>query len=254
MADVFSGSPPKPKTSQLLDSMSVSNVNHVYKFGRNPDMDNNSEPEDVWSFGGLYTFMTSAQSLFISSSSASDTQDIILQGLDNDWNFQSVSVTLSGQTKTPISGTWLRVFRAFNNGSTNTQGTIYIYEDTTPSGGVPGDSFIRAGFSTESQQTQMAIYSVAADRTAYLHNFIANIYREGGDSALRFQLLIRPFGGVFREQGQYSVNTQGTSTFDYTFPYPLKINPKSDILFRCLEVENNNTALSINFDLSEILK
>ena len=255
MADVFSGSPPKPKSTQILDSMSVTNLRNTNKFGRNGDIDGTSTPEDIWSFGGLYTFMTSAQPLFISSSDNTDTQEIIVEGLDTDWNFQSIGVTLAGQTKTAISGTWIRVFRAYNNGSTDTQGIVYIYEDTTPVAGVPTASFVRGVIEIEAQQTQMALYSISADRIAYLHNFIVNIFvPSGGDSSARFQILIRPFGGVFREIGQFVLNTGGTSTFDYAFPLPIKIQPKSDILFRCIEVTNNNTALSVNFDLSEILK
>jgi hypothetical protein len=50
----------------------------IHKFGANFDIDNNSEPETVWTAGGLYPWsaLNTAQVLYLLSDDAADTGSI----------------------------------------------------------------------------------------------------------------------------------------------------------------------------------
>lgn len=252
MADFYSGKATQPKTDVLLDAIGNSNLTFINKFGYNGEIDTGSDPEDVWSFGGLYTFISSPVPLFISSSNNADNQEITVSGLDENWLPQTQVVTLTGQAKAPIPGTWLRIFRAYNSDSTSFAGRIYIYEDTTPVLGVPTASFVRASIETNAQQTQMALYTIPANKTGYISAIIANVYNAGNaDSSALMQMLIRTEGGVFRDIFRFALNSTGSSTNTYEYHFPVKFPAKTDIIFRVLEVNKNDTAVSINFQIVE---
>lgn len=252
MADFYSGKATQPKTDYLFDAIGNTNLTFINKFGYNGDIDSSTDPEDVWSFGGLYTFISSPVPLFISSSNNADNQEITVSGLDENWLPQTQVVTLTGQTKAPIPGTWLRVHRALNSDSTSFAGRIYIYEDTTPVVGVPTASFVRAVIETNAQQTQMALYTIPANKTGYISSIIANVYNAGNaDSSALMQMLIRKEGGVFRDIFRFALNSTGSSTNTYEYQFPVKFPPKTDIIFRVLEVNKNDTAISINFQIVE---
>jgi len=74
------------------------------KFGRNTDIDIATDPEDVWNMGGVQTFMTIAEPLYVSSSAAANDDDQIIrhQGLDENWDLQEVSVTPNNRTAVVI--------------------------------------------------------------------------------------------------------------------------------------------------------
>ncbi len=252
MAGVFSGSSPKPKTPALLDSIGVSNLNLINNFGFNGEIDTATDPEDVWSYGGLYTFISSPVPLFISSSDNTDTQIITVSGLDENWLPQTQTVTLVGQTKTPIAGTWMRIGRALNSDATEFAGRVYIYEDTTPVAGVPTSSFLRGVIETDAQQTQMAIYTIPDDINGYIPSIIANIYNAGNaDASALIQMRVRFEGGVFRDIFRFSLNSTGSSTNTYSFLFPFKFPPKTDIVFRVIEVSKDDTAITIYFQIAE---
>lgn len=252
MPNFYTGQSALPKSPSLLDSMSFSNLNLINTFGYNSKIDTTTSPEDVWSYGGIYTFITSPIPLFISSSDNTDTQIITVSGLDENWLTQTQTVTLSGQTKTPIAGTWMRIDRAFNSDSTEFAGRVYIYNDTTPVAGVPSASFVRGVIEPDVQQTQMALYTIPNNVNGYIPTIIANIYNAGNaDSSALIQMRVRFEGGVFRDIFRLSLNTTGSSTNTYSFLFPIKFPPKTDIIFRVIEVSKNDTAVSINFQIVE---
>lgn len=252
MSGFYSGKAIQPKSDVLFDAIGNTNLTFINQVGNNGDIDTDSDPEDVWSYGGLYTFILSPVPLFISSSDNTDTQIITVSGLDENWLPQTQVITLTGQTKAPILGTWMRIDRAFNSDATEFAGRVYIYEDTTPVAGVPTASFVRGVIETDSQQTQMALYTIPANKTGYISAIIANVYNAGNaDASALIQMRVRFEGGVFRDIFRLSLNTTGSSTNTYTFLFPDKFPPKTDIIFRVLEVNKNNTAVAINFQIVE---
>jgi hypothetical protein len=234
----------------------VVNYSEVLKFGRNPEIDT-ANAADIWTMGSAatgrqqytYTFMSSAAALYISSSNATDTQVYEVQGLDADWTLQTATVTAAGQTKTAITGTWIRVFRVRNSGTTNNAGSVYIYEDDTPTAGVPATkSKIKAHIEIGQNQTLMAIYSIPANTTAYLYSFYASMNRSVSTGGADMFLYVRPFGGVFQVKYVLGTIGAGSGLFQHEYQIPLEIEPKSDIKVRA-EVNANDTDISAGFDL-----
>ena len=95
--------------------------------------------EDIWDYGGDYTDSTAAVAHYISSSNAGDTEVIKVDYLDENWDQQTINVTLDGQNKTRIgtTETMIRIQGAKNAGSADLLGDVYIYEDDTLTAGVP---------------------------------------------------------------------------------------------------------------------
>lgn len=58
----------------------VPKVSYVNKFGRNPDIDTGSDPEDIWDGGGIYVPPTQARTHDIASSSAQDAGTVLSSG------------------------------------------------------------------------------------------------------------------------------------------------------------------------------
>jgi hypothetical protein len=74
----------------------------VHKFGFNSSIDTNLAT--VWLQGGLYSYLSSASTLYISSSSTADTgagtgaRTVTVSGLDNNYDQKVETVTLNGQS------------------------------------------------------------------------------------------------------------------------------------------------------------
>lgn len=223
----------------------------VQKFGRNFDIDTATDPEDCASQGGTYTYLASGQTLYASSSNAGDGQQVTVEGLSGGWNEQNKTVTLNGQNQVAIDGTWIRMFRAWNDDSTDLAGDIYIAETDTLTGGVPDTaSKIKAKINIGFAQTLMALYSVPLAKTAYILGWYSSI--EGASPAgLRAanSLRVREFGKVFRVKNTHSLFDNGTSYIYHAFrafpPYPAK----SDIVITVDQVTANGADIAGGFDI-----
>ena len=93
--------------------------------------------------GNTYVYPTTASVMKVSSSSANDTsagtgaRTILVVGLDANYNSQSETVTLSGQTAVNTVNSYLRITytELLSTGSGNAQaGTIYIGTGTVTAG------------------------------------------------------------------------------------------------------------------------
>lgn len=214
MAEKFTGNGEQPSTSLLKDAIGYSNVKVIHKFGRNPDVDKSTTPEDVWEYGGEYTYPTTAAINYISSDDNTDNQIITVEGLDADWNEQKITITLNGQTKTQIGTgeTWIRVFRAYNSDSTKFAGTIYLYEDDTIISGVPQTTTkVKATIDTLHQQTFLAMYSIPSGFTGYIDNIVISVNRgsSSGTKEADISMCVREFGGVFRSKNMMGLSNVG---------------------------------------------
>jgi len=83
--------------------------------GLSPNISASTATGVIWALGGEYPYPTSAQTLEVLSSSASDSAAgagarlIFIQGLDANWAKQIAVVATNGVTPVTASGTWLRV-------------------------------------------------------------------------------------------------------------------------------------------------
>ena len=222
----------------------VAGASSVYKFGYNPDV--NGTEETIWSQGGDVVWPATAFTAFISSSSTADTsagtgaQTVTVEGLDENYAAQSVTVNMNGQTQVQIGDAsgWIRINRAFvavaGSGGT-AAGTVYIAA-TGVSSGVPTGTIYAS--ITDGNQTQMAVYTVPASHTLYLDDLIFTAAISQANNYATVKLNTKDFGSnVFRTK---FINVLQSNELVINFVFPLAIPEKTDIECRAVTSNTNN--------------
>lgn len=237
----------------------IDGVRVVHKFGLAESIDTADGVVDIWDgvaadVGGKITpynwIDDGAIDLQISSSSALDVgTEISGQGLDANWDLAEGSVILNGQTPVPIGLQRNRIFRAFNSGPTEHAGVIYVSDlGTATTLGIPDDSSkVRLIIHPESQQTQMALYTVPRGHEMYITHGWANVARVGPSTGQAgVYIFRRTFGGVFRIVHTLNISVAGSSGDHRPYFLPIKFEEKEDIIYRA-EVTANGMAVSAGF-------
>jgi hypothetical protein len=210
----------------------------MLKFGRNPDIDTGAA-EDVWEGGGLYTFDTTAQSLEILSSSASDAaagtgaRIVSLIGLDENYAVKNELVSLDGTTAVAVPGTWIRVHRC----SVQTAGSNEANVGTLTVR-IAGGGATRLVVGAGNGQTLMAIYTIPAATTGYLYHYYVTGNSTPTAPTMDISLWTRSSTGVRNLKHQQSVTAGAELT--YTFAAPFKITEKTDVWLRVTSSVNNS--------------
>lgn len=229
---------------------SISGYQSINQFGRNTDIDADTDPEDIWTYGGTYTYNDTPLIQYISSSDATDIGiTITVEGLDENWNEQIVEVILNGQNQTQIgtTETFVRVYRAFTSGDTAFNGNVLIYDSTVVSVnlGVPSPiTSIKAEIKQEDQQTFMTHYTVPANHTGFIIRKCLSLNDSQSSTVSVMDLRVREFGSVFRSNELDSIQNNGQSAIEYTFPAPFQIPEKSDVKLVCRETTSNNADIT----------
>lgn len=153
----------------------------VTALGNNPDVDLATLPEDVWSGGGLYPWMTASTSLEIVSTSVNDAaagtgaRTVLIQGLDINYVEVSQTVTLNGTTPVAIPTQLFRINSALimsaGSGKVNA-GDINIRD--------AGAGTVRAIIPLGYGITRQSVYTVPAGHTLSIHSQFFNNIRSGG--------------------------------------------------------------------------
>ena len=216
----------------------------VYKFGYNPDI--NGTEETVWSQGGNVVWSDAACTALISSSSTADTgagtgaQTVTVEGLDENYVAQSVTVTMNGQTQVQIGDAsgWIRINRAFvataGSGST-AAGTVNIAASGVSCGVPTGTVYASIA---DGNQTQMAVYTVPASHTLYLDDLIFTAAISQANNYATVKLNTKDFGSnVFRTK---FINVLQSNELIIDFEFPLAIPEKTDIECRAVTSNTNN--------------
>jgi len=227
---------PTPNVYLDIARDAISNSKIVHKFGANFDIDQTTDPESVWTGGGLYPWsaLTSAQTIYCLSTSGSDTAVLTLEGLDADYNEVTESVTLTGTSAVAATTSFLRVFRM-------------TYEDGANAGDITARTVSASGtivaqIDTGYAQTLMAVYTVPAGFTGYLVTLDATIDANKNCQVMMYHRLA---GKPFR----IAHVAETTGHYRYDFNAPLRIPEKTDIDIQVTEVSSNNTRVTANFDL-----
>jgi hypothetical protein len=218
----------------------------VHKFGRVTGV-GTSVPNDVWDIGGTYQFPTTACAVNVESSASSDAsanegaKTVQLFGLDGDYNEISEIVSLGGRDVVQSSGSYLRLHRmkVLTAGSmTEAQGNISASHLVT--GKI---AQINQGFN----QTLMAIYTVPASKTGFLHTWTASVDRDGSTTAKGgdIKLQFREFGSVFQTKDILGLLN---SSRERDYHIPIKIPEKTDIKTQA-SAAGIGTAFSCTFDI-----
>ena len=119
----------------------------IFKFGFNPDIDDSLET--VWAEGGLYSYLSSATVLKVSSSSTADdegstgAETVELFGLDDNYNEIIEVITLDGQTSVDTTKEYLRINRMIvrSAGSSGTNAGVIYAGTGTVTAGVPANKY-----------------------------------------------------------------------------------------------------------------
>ncbi len=220
----------------------------VNKFGGNDDVDAGDTPVDIWSFGGAYTFSTTADIDTVSSSSASDTTNVVIEGLDTNWEHVTQEVTLTGQTAVELTTPLIRCYRMYNAGSVNFDGDIYTSVAGTLTAGVPVDADVRAMITKGDEQTMMAIYTVPAGKTAFLVDSYSTLGRTRSSIAT-MEMRVRGFGGVFKLKNRITLGSDGNSSFQKENALFAAVPEKTDIKMQCSYVSINSVEITAGFDI-----
>lgn len=153
----------------------------VTALGNNPDVDLATLPEDIWSGGGLYPWMTASTALEIVSTSANDAaagtgaRTVLIQGLDINYLEVSQTITLNGTTPVAIPTALFRI----NSALIMSAGTGKVNAGDINIRDVVGGT-IRAIIPLGYGLTRQSIYTVPAGKTLSIHSQFFNNIRAGG--------------------------------------------------------------------------
>jgi hypothetical protein len=221
----------------------------IYKFGNNPQVADSLET--IWPQGGLYSYLSAATVLKVSSSSTDDTsagtgaRTVELFGLDGDYNEISEVVTLNGQTAVNTTQSYLRInrmiVRSAGSGGANA-GIIYAGTGTVTSG-VPANIYATIN-GDGSNQTLMALWTIPAGYTGYLMQYdVSNGTSSNTPAVCTLFLVARPYGEVFQTKDIKSLTTG--MHIENTLIIPVEFAEKTDIEVRAVSSSN-----SVTFDIS----
>jgi len=191
----------------------IRGASHINKFGYNSSV--GATFETVWDGSNLYTYIGTAGTALVTSSNTSDDNNgtVEIQGLDANYNVQTVTATIGGSATTE---TFIRVFRVklltANTGTSNV-GTITVTVDSTAA----------AIISPTKGQTLMAVYTIPAGKKGYLLKLQGNLEKA---KESEFQLMVKPFGGAFNIKGKFG---SSGDVVNYDYPVPLEFDEKTDI-------------------------
>ena len=241
------GVPLHSLTNLSISAGDLRDYQSLHASGLLRELDITGCPADIWYNGGVYTFSTEAVTHYISSSNDSDTVEMKVFGLDENWEEQTQLITLVGQAKTAIPGTWIRINGLKNPDDTAFQGNVYVYENDDVTVGVPDTaSKIRAIAEPGLQIYRGTIFTVPAGKTGYITKAISNVGPKTGttlnNKATELGIYIRNFGSVFRTLA-LRVASLYENTLMHEFPVPYKVEEKTDIKVTCTECFVNDTKI-----------
>ena len=231
----------------------IANINlpagfgEIHKFGAVPAMSQNTngtiwdEDDTIYPWltfdtASVLTVKVVEPNNEVSTSTALDGDSVEIQGLDNDYNLLTETVTISGSGAT-TTGVFKRVFRVvFKDGAvTANSKRILIQHGTTTVGKV------LEGIG----QSLMAVYTIPAGKTGYLMRLDVTAQ---GTATGSFKLYCR-IGGEdnFRVLHTAEVNGVG-GPYQLEYPVPQSISEKSDIDAR-MHTLSNNGRYTCTFDI-----
>ena len=227
----------------------VSGATALYQFGFNADVD--ITEETVWSEGGNFTYPGAAGEVYISSSDTNDiattgtgVRTIKVQGLDANYLQIEEDIAMNGQTQVVTTKEYLRILKAYvltagsNGGSA---GTVYV-GTTGATAGVPPTVYASFG---DSNQTQMAVYTVPASKTLYIDEIAVTAAIASATNSATVKLKTRENAtNAFRTR---FIQVLESNTTVAPFTYSLAIPAKTDIECRAIATTNNNQ-ISASFE------
>jgi hypothetical protein len=255
---VYNASNMNPLSPEYLLEVALGNVtNDQYgdKFGRNPEVDTTTDPEDMWNGGSAYTghpLSHTPNEVNIYSASANDNsgsgtgaRTIRIFGLESPTSkeYTSEDITMhatDGTIAVTSTKTWWRVNRAYvlTAGSTGRNEGVITVEDSTDSAIV----FIQMPLFG---QTTIGCWTVPAGKKAILWHKKASIARLNGSAgSANVSLNLREVGGAWLAKRVLEISTSAPH-YDSS---PIIAEAGTDIKWTIDFVSDNDTASEGFFD------
>ena len=182
--------------------------------------------ETLWDDGGNYVFPSSALVMSAVSSSASDTMNLLISGLDANYNEITETVTLAGTSAVQTTLSFLRINSAVILSGSNV-GNISI------SNGGTNYAYISATLGT----TQACIYTVPAGHSIYLFRIDCTSGTNNGQKYLTIRNVVCNDSG---RKLRVSEATFSTSQVSFDRQVPFKIEEKTDFSFEAKSSASEN--------------
>jgi len=213
----------------------------VSKFGQNDDIGIGAF-EDIWDLGGVYPYPTDATAPItrVDSSSASDTTNVEVQGLDVNGDLVVQTIAINGTTGTNLTTALWRVFRLKNVGATPYVGTVRVTN--------AGDTVTYAQIQTGNEQTLMALYTIPNGKTGYLCCGNASMAGLKRDYSIDGHVYMRNYGGVYQLKNTFGLNADGTGYFQHHYQIPLPIAGKTDVRVQGISTSSGGV-MNATFDI-----
>jgi hypothetical protein len=224
----------------------------LLKFGKSGNLSTNAGLQTVWSVDGNETYISTNLIDSVVSSSASDTQEVTIEGhtiegsgVDAKFTFVVQTATLSGQTPVALTTPLARASRVNNNSSTEIVGVVSVYEDSAVTGGVPNDvTKVHIDIPLGFQQSFKA--ATTFSNTDYF--FLTGCYgavSQKQTAAADFYIELREVGKSFRQIACLTASSSGGS-FNIEFDPAIIIPRNADVRVRCT-TGTNNAVVFTNF-------
>ena len=218
----------------------------VVVFGYNGDVDQTEVT--VWPYTGLISHPAAALQMKVSSSNAADAsagtgaRTVLIQGLDNNYDEISETVTLNGQTAVTTTNSYLRINYATvatAGSGQSAAGDIYIGTGTVTAG-VPATVYDLIKFNYN--DTVTGHYTIPAGYTGYLMQGMFSAGQASGSTSIQGRLLSSTADGIRRTTAIVTLNN---GSADYAFEFPIAIPEKTDIEATAIGSANNNSCASM---------
>lgn len=200
------------------------NLKPINIFGFNRDV--GTVFETLWNDTGSYVYPSSASVLSVVSTSAADTMDVLISGLDSDYVEISETVTLTGISAVSTTQAFFRINSAVILSSSNV-GNISIKIGATLHG------FIEAGQGA----TQACIYTVPAGKSLYLLRIDLTSGTVNPNKYLSYRQSLRSSNGRVLRVAESTWQTDQQS-FDRQVPFV--IGEKTDFQFEAKSSSGTN--------------
>jgi hypothetical protein len=221
------------------------------KWGYNSDIDVATSPETVWSAGGLFVQMTTADTLTLVSTSANDADagtganSVVITGVDENWDEQILVVTLNGLTPVVTTGfSWLGV----NRMAVYVAGSLQYNEGILTAAATTATT-TQAHVPATEGSTQQAFLFVPRAHTALLDWLFLNVTKLAG--GVKPEIIFRAFVTSSVSNSRYEifrdiVDVAIENHTHLTPSQPFVVGEKSLIEFQATS-DTDNTAASARF-------
>jgi hypothetical protein len=218
----------------------------LIKFGKSADLSANGT-STVWTVGGHEVYVNDNLITHISSSSAADVYEVLLEchtvsgtGQDAKFSFLTQTVILQGQTKVALPTPVARVSQVFNNNGVELVGRVTVYEDVAITAGVPNDPTkihidIPAGL-----QGSFKAATTFSDEDYYVLTGGFGSVSLKQNAAADFYLEVREVGKVFVQRAAVSASSGGPWDIDLD---PAVIIPRNADVRITVETDTNNAVV-----------